>query len=93
MAWYCNNSGNQTHDVKSKAPNELGLYDMSGNVEEWCDDVWRAYDADSDEVEDKLAKVCRGGGYLDFAKHLRVSDRRKKTVTIYNNDIGLRLVR
>ena len=93
VAWYCNNSGNQTHDVKSKAPNELGLYDMSGNVEEWCDDVWRAYDADSDEVEDKLAKVCRGGGYLDFAKHLRVSDRRKKTVTIYNNDIGLRLVR
>ena len=93
VAWYCNNSANQTHDVKGKAPNELGIYDMSGNVEEWCEDTWRPYTAGADEDTDETARVSRGGGYLDFAKHLRVSDRRRVPITIYNSDIGLRLVR
>ncbi len=93
VAWYCNNSGNRTHEVKGKAPNELGIYDMSGNVEEWCEDIWHPYTEDADEENDKNAKVSRGGGYLDFARHLRVSDRRRVPITIYNSDIGLRLAR
>ncbi len=95
VAWYCNNSGNETHDVKTKAPNELGLYDMSGNVDEWCGGAWRQYGpdlhVDAKEEEDGSDKVRRGGGFLDFASHLRVSDRRVCPEKMYNYDIGLRL--
>ena len=95
VAWYCNNSGNVTHDVKTKAPNELGLYDMSGNVDEWCGGAWRQYAeglyVDAKEQEDGSDKVRRGGGFLDFAKHLRVSDRRVCPEKMWNYDIGLRL--
>ncbi len=40
VAWYSDNSGNETHDVGKKYPNELGIYDMSGNVSEWCWDIY-----------------------------------------------------
>ncbi|MBQ9575670.1 MAG: leucine-rich repeat protein, partial [Muribaculaceae bacterium] len=43
VAWYQANSGNKTHPVGTKAPNELGLYDMAGNVFEWCQDYWGSY--------------------------------------------------
>ena len=91
VAWYCNNSGNVPHDVKTKAPNELGLYDMSGNVDEWCSDAWASYDPAQKTHADPKVKVRRGGGFLDFAKHLRVSDRRSCSEQMWHNDIGLRL--
>lgn len=91
VAWYCNNSGNRSHDVATKAPNELGLYDMSGNVEEWCSDVWKPYAQGADGETNEKVKVRRGGGFLDFATHLRVSDRRGASYNIFNNDIGIRL--
>ena len=91
VAWYCNNSGNHSHDVATKAPNELGIYDMSGNVEEWCEDLWKPYAQGADGEETPNVRVRRGGGFLDFATHLRVSDRRGATHTIFTNDIGLRL--
>ena len=95
VAWYCNNSGNVTHEVKGKFPNELGLYDMSGNVDEWCSDSWVRY-SDMPQTNprftaDHQQKVRRGGGCLDFAKHLRVSDRRGSSSRMWNFDIGLRL--
>ncbi len=47
VAWFDGNSGNETHPVKGKLPNELGIYDMSGNVWEWCQDLFGNYDSSS----------------------------------------------
>lgn len=95
VAWYCNNSGNQPHNVKEKAPNELGLYDMSGNVDEWVVDAWSDYTETTKDnpkvINNSGEKVRRGGGFLDFQRHLRVSDRRGCSEYMWNFDIGLRL--
>lgn len=95
VAWYCNNSGNIPHQVKEKAPNELGLYDMSGNVDEWVADAWDNYTEtpkNNPKAENSSReKVRRGGGCLDFQRHLRVSDRRGCSELMWNFDIGLRL--
>lgn len=65
VAWYKDNSNNKTHEVKLKQPNSLGLYDMSGNVHEWC--------FDKDSVVTECYRL-RGGGYnsIDNAKHCTV---------------------
>ncbi len=92
VAWFCNNSGNVTHDVKTKAPNELGIYDMSGNVDEWCVDTYHFYgQAAPSEGKEWAIRVKRGGGFLDFPAHLRVSDRRGSTELMWNKDVGIRL--
>lgn len=58
VAWYRGNSGNKTHPVGQKKPNAFGLYDMLGNVQEWCEDYWYAA-GDSDR------RVHRGGSWGD----------------------------
>ena len=64
VAWYDENSGNQTHAVGLKQPNELGIYDMSGNVLEWCSDL-----VDLNESE---YRVVRGGCWNDDPAYCRV---------------------
>ena len=92
VAWFCNNSGNVTHDVKTKAPNELGIYDMSGNVDEWCVDTYHFYgQAAPSEGKEWAIRVKRCGGFLDFPAHLRVSDRRGSSELMWNKDVGIRL--
>jgi formylglycine-generating enzyme required for sulfatase activity len=71
VAWYDENSGYKTHRVGRKAPNELGLYDMTGNVWEWVDD---GTPADSAQRPDSM-RVSRGGSWIGDAKGCRISAR------------------
>ena len=79
VAWYHGNSWLKTHNVGSKAPNELGIYDMSGNVYEWCSDWFSQYDSSTQdnpqESSSGYARVFRGGGWYGDAKYARVSYR------------------
>lgn len=59
VAWYNQNSEEKPHEVKTMKPNELGIYDMSGNVWEWCND---SCDTDGSNSSDGIHRVLRGGG-------------------------------
>ncbi len=80
IAWYEDNAGGKTHEVGTKKANELGIYDMSGNVGEWCSDLYGAYS--SAAVSDPTGasrgsyRVCRGGFWLVNDPYCRVVDRR-----------------
>ena len=87
VAWFNSNSGNRTHPVGTKQPNELGIYDMSGNVLEWCADYWRE-NYGSAQVNTSF-RVNRGGKCISGQKGIRVADRgMRKDVEIY---LGFRL--
>ena len=90
VAWYKANSGKKIHPVKGKKPNELGLYDMSGNVDELCDDYWsEKYNGWSSGF-----RIIRGGswyGYFDNNKTCRVSYRGGIIPEARNNTTGFRL--
>ena len=79
VAWYTDNFGSQTHDVGGKKPNELGLYDMSGNVLEWCLDWYDDYSnsavTDPQGPQRGSYRVMRGGSWLNVAFGCRVASR------------------
>ena len=96
VAWYDDNSGNKTHAVGTKQPNELGIYDMSGNVWEWCQDWYGEYNSSS-QVNPTGAnrgsyRVLRGGCFSCSAGGCRSSFRRYCSPDIRFNYFGLRLV-
>jgi formylglycine-generating enzyme required for sulfatase activity len=99
VAWYNNNSGSKTHPVAQKQPNELGLYDMSGNVWEWCSDWYdEGYYSGSPQTDPQGSnsgkkRVLRGGGWYYYGHYCRVANRgRSSPVLRFNHYGGFRLV-
>ena len=95
VAWYDSNSGSKTHDVKTKQANELGIYDMSGNVYEWCQDYYGNYSSGSQTnpigPTSGSDRVYRGGSWLINAKCCRVSYRYGNNPDDASGNLGLRL--
>ncbi|MBE6425771.1 MAG: formylglycine-generating enzyme family protein, partial [Planctomycetaceae bacterium] len=98
MGWYGSNSGRKTHPVGQKKPNAWGLYDMHGNVWEWCQD-W--YDEDyytesptSDPCNEDSGsdRVYRGGGWNDLAQDCRSASRGRFTPDVRYDGLGFRIV-
>ena len=85
VAWYNGNSGSTTHKVKTKQPNELGIYDMSGNVLERCQDKYYNSQRNSGD------RVLRGGSWGNGARRVRVSVRYYSGPGNRSRYIGLRL--
>ena len=96
VAWCGDNSGSKTRAVGTKQPNELGIYDMSGNVDEWCQD-WKGAYSSSSQVNPTGAnsgsyRVCRGGSWGCIARICRSSYRYCGTPVSRYTFLGLRLV-
>ncbi|HPE70064.1 MAG TPA: formylglycine-generating enzyme family protein [Thermotogota bacterium] len=101
VGWYEGNSdqgaGMQTHTVRQKSPNELGLYDMSGNVFEWCHDWYAEYSADTQVnpigPETGSQRVIRGGCWALGANLCQVKDRNPIDPKFISNGVGFRIAK
>jgi len=96
LAFFDANSENKTHIVGSKKPNSLGLYDMSGNVWELCDEWYISYwvktQKNQNEVINSKFRSCRGGSWRSTAPNCRVSNRGGSTPEKAADFLGFRLV-
>ena len=98
IGWYNYNSGDETHAVAGKAPNAWGLYDMGGNVYEWCQDWYSSSYYDSSPSTDPAGpssgsmRVVRGGSWANRADTCRAANRNRKSPDIRYTYRGFRLI-
>jgi formylglycine-generating enzyme required for sulfatase activity len=98
VAWYCDNSGKNTHPVGTKSPNELGIYDMNGNVLEWCGDWFSEEYYSSSPLNNPTGpssgsyRVFRGGGWYNYAPNCRVASRAGYSPSYRGSNVGFRVV-
>jgi formylglycine-generating enzyme required for sulfatase activity len=108
VAWYSSNSGKVTHPVGQKKANELGIYDMSGNVWEWCLDEWHdSYKDKPDRIKsngneawgdlnvddnDNRSHLLRGGSWCSNARNCRSAYRFRSGARFQDNRIGFRVL-
>lgn len=96
FCWHYKNSNNTTHEVGQKSPNPFGLYDMHGNVEEWCSD-WFGFYMD-ETITDPTGfptgkrRVVRGGSWIREPANCRSAWRKAKTPDFYAHNIGFRVI-
>ena len=95
VAWYDGNSGSRTHPVGTKQANELGIYDMTGNVLEWCSDWYDSYSSSSQAnpagADSGSVRVRRGGSCYSSARYCRLSCRNNSSPDERFSGLGLRL--
>ena len=95
-AWSPANSGGTTYPVKQKQANELGLYDMSGNVHEWCQNLWYNYSSSAQTnptgPSSGSYRVCRGGSYCYGGSNSRVANRGCFLPDARHSNVGFRVV-